>query len=110
MTNHNANLDSVFRALADPTRRAVLARLAIGPSSIGELAEPFDMALPSFLQHVKVLEHCGLVRTQKQGRVRTCRIEPGRIAEAEHWLSQQRQLREGQPARLSAYPQQEQDL
>lgn len=110
MTNHDSNLESVFRALADPTRRAVLARLTTGPSSIGELAGPFDIALPSFLQHVQMLEHCGLVRTRKQGRVRICRIEPGRIAEAEHWLSQQRQLREGQPARLSAYPQQEQDL
>lgn len=110
MTNHDSNLESVFRALTDPTRRAVLARLTTGPSSIGELAGPFDIALPSFLQHVQMLEHCGLVRTQKQGRVRICRIEPGRIAEAEHWLSQQRQLREGQPARLSAYPQQEQDL
>lgn len=110
MTNHDSNLESVFRALTDPTRRAVLARLTTGPSGIGELAGPFDIALPSFLQHVQMLEHCGLVRTQKQGRVRICRIEPGRIAEAEHWLSQQRQLREGQPARLSAYPQQEQDL
>jgi DNA-binding transcriptional ArsR family regulator len=102
MTNHDACLDSIFRALADPTRRAVLARLTIGPSSIGELAEPFNMALPSFLQHVKVLEHCGLVQTAKQGRVRTCRIAPHKIAEAEHWLSQQRQLWEGRPDRLGA--------
>lgn len=110
MANHDSNLDSIFRALADPTRRAVLARLTIGPSTIGELAEPFDMALPSFLQHVKVLEHCGLVRTEKLGRVRTCRIAADRIAEAERWLSEQRQLWEGRLERLDAFLQQEQDL
>jgi DNA-binding transcriptional ArsR family regulator len=85
-------LDSVFQALANPTRRAVVERLGRGPAAVSELAEPFDMALPSFLQHLRVLEDCGLVRSRKKGRVRTLRIVPGRIERAADWLSKQRVL------------------
>ncbi|MEO7774335.1 MAG: metalloregulator ArsR/SmtB family transcription factor [Steroidobacteraceae bacterium] len=84
------SLDDVFRALADPTRRLVLERLNRGPGSMSELAQPFDMALPSFAQHLDVLEHCGLVRSRKQGRVRTYQLTPRCLRAAEHWLQQQR--------------------
>mgnify|MGYP001175090765 CR=1 FL=1 len=85
-------LDRVFFALADPTRRAVVQRLSCGPLSVGELAKPFDMALPSFVQHLKVLEHSGLLRSRKTGRVRVCEIAPQPLADAENWLNQQRAL------------------
>lgn len=85
-------LDTVFHALANPTRRAVVERLGRGPTAVTELAEPFNMALPSFLQHLRVLEDSGLVRSQKKGRVRTLRIVPGRIERAADWLSKQRAL------------------
>ncbi|WP_299399813.1 helix-turn-helix transcriptional regulator, partial [Pelagibius sp.] len=80
MPNQEAALDTVFRALADPTRRAVIQRLNRGPASVTELAEPFDMALPSFLQHLKVLEESGLVRSKKVGRVRTCSVKQRELA------------------------------
>ena len=76
MDNLSSSLDLVFGALADPTRRAVLERLGEGEASIGELAQPFDMALPSLMKHVRVLEAVGLVESQKNGRVRTCRLKP----------------------------------
>lgn len=85
-------LDDAFKALADPTRRAVVQALGRGPASVSELARPFEMALPSFLQHLKVLEDCGLVATSKTGRVRTCTLRPEPLAEAEQWLEQQRSL------------------
>ena len=85
-------LDRVFQALADPTRRAVLRRLSGGSAAVSELAEPFDMALPSFLQHLKVLEGSGLVRSRKTGRVRTYRISPAPLRAAEGWMSEQRAL------------------
>lgn len=93
-------LNQVFQALADPTRRAVLQRLARGPAPVKELAEPFRMALPSFTQHLDVLEQSGLVRSKKVGRVRTYRITPRRLENAEHWLSKQRRLWEQRPERL----------
>ena len=83
-------LNRVFQALADPTRRAVLERLGKGPASMGELAQPFEMALPSFSQHLDVLENCGLVRSTKTGRVRTYELRPKVLGEAEHWLARQR--------------------
>ena len=83
-------VDTLFRALADPTRRHVLERLARSPASVSELAEPFDMALPSFVQHMAVLEQSGLVQSTKTGRVRTYRIVPQRLAAAEDWLGKQR--------------------
>lgn len=80
----------VFHALSDPTRRAVLAHLSRGPAAVGVLARPFDMALPSFLQHLGVLEACGLVRSEKNGRVRTYYLKPEPLEEAEGWLQKQR--------------------
>src|SRR2546430_10215409 len=76
MPNQQMHLDRVFRALGDPTRRAVLSRLCNGPAPVSELARSFDMALPSFAQHLDVLEECGLVRSRKVGRVRTYRLVP----------------------------------
>jgi len=91
-TSQQLVLNVVFQALADPTRRGVLERLGRGPASVSELAEPYDMALPSFVQHIKALEQSGLIHTVKRGRVRTCRIAPAAMAEAEDWLVSQRRL------------------
>ncbi len=88
----DAALDMTFRALADPTRRAVLQALGRGPASVSELAKPFEMALPSFLQHLKMLEDGGLVETRKVGRVRTCTLKPEALAVAQDWLDAQRTL------------------
>jgi DNA-binding transcriptional ArsR family regulator len=85
-------LDRVFHGLADPTRRAVLGKLTNGPAAVTELAEPFNMSLPSFLQHLNVLETCGLVKSRKAGRVRTYRLTPKPLRVAEGWLEQQRSL------------------
>ena len=90
MPNQSVPLDRVFQALADPTRRAVVERLTRGPAAVSELAAPFRMALPSFVQHLDVLQACGLVRSKKQGRVRTCSLVPQRLQAAEDWLSRQR--------------------
>jgi DNA-binding transcriptional ArsR family regulator len=86
----NQELTRVFQALADPTRRAVLERLTSGPAPVSELAQPFKMALPSFVQHLGVLEDCGLVHSKKRGRVRTYTLAPQPMKAAEHWLSAQR--------------------
>ncbi|HTN61450.1 MAG TPA: metalloregulator ArsR/SmtB family transcription factor, partial [Devosia sp.] len=90
MEQYSTQLDGIFQALADPTRRAVLGRLGQGPASISDLARPFDMALPSFMKHIRFLEGSGLIRTHKQGRVRTCAIDRQRFATIETWLSDQR--------------------
>jgi DNA-binding transcriptional ArsR family regulator len=97
------SIDSVFRALADPTRRRVLERLSRSPASVSELAEPFDMALPSFVQHLKLLEESGLVRSEKTGRVRTYQIAPRRLRLAENWLVRQRALWERRLDQLDDY-------
>ena len=94
---------TVFRALADPTRRAVLEQLSRAPASVTELAEPFDMALPSFLQHLTVLEASGLVRSRKSGRVRTYRLSPDPLRHAEDWLARQRSLWERRLGQFDAY-------
>jgi DNA-binding transcriptional ArsR family regulator len=86
----NEQLTRVFQALSDPTRRAVLERLTRGPAAVSELAQPFRMALPSFVQHLAMLEDCGLVSSKKQGRVRTYTIAPQPLQAAEHWLTAQR--------------------
>jgi DNA-binding transcriptional ArsR family regulator len=86
----NQELDRVFQALADGTRREMVERLVRGPASVGELAKPFAMSLPAVMQHLQVLEACGLVRSAKVGRVRTCRIEPAVLRLAEDWLGRQR--------------------
>ena len=96
-------IDGVFRALSDPTRRRVLERLGRSPASVTELAQPFDMALPSFIQHLRVLEGCGLVRSRKTGRVRTYRLAPKRLRLAEDWLALQRDLWERRLDQLDAY-------
>jgi DNA-binding transcriptional ArsR family regulator len=88
----NPPLDRVFRALADPTRRRVVERLAGGACATMELAEPFRMALPSFTQHLDVLQEAGLVRSRKQGRVRTWELVPETVESARHWLDVQRDL------------------
>ena len=96
-------MDDVFRALADPTRRRVVEALSQQPASVSELARPFKMALPSFLEHLKVLEASGLVRSEKTGRIRTCRIEPQALRSAEDWINERRILWEHRLDRLGAY-------
>ncbi len=96
-------VDSVFRALSDPTRRHVLERLSRSPASVSELAAPFDMALPSFVGHLRILEGCGLVRSAKTGRVRTYKLVPKRLQLAEDWLSKQRTLWERRLDQLDSY-------
>jgi DNA-binding transcriptional ArsR family regulator len=86
------NIDSIFKALGDPTRRKVMERLYQGPASLTELSQPFDMALPSFYQHVRVLQDCGLVQSKKQGRVRTYTATLAPVQAAEDWLSRQRKV------------------
>lgn len=103
MENHILSLDTAFHALADPTRRAVVSRLIQGPAPVKQLAEPFDIGLPAFLKHLRVLEDSGLIASEKTGRVRTCRIRPERLSEAEAWLSEQRALWEAGADRLATY-------
>ena len=96
-------IDAAFAALADPTRRAVVERLGDGPASVSELATGFTMAMPSFLQHVRVLEGAGLVRTEKQGRVRTCTLEPLALAAVEQWIVERRRTTEARYDRLAKF-------
>jgi len=96
-------LDGIFQALADPTRRAILTRLGGGPAAVGELAQPFDMALPSFMKHIAALEQSGLIRTAKSGRVRTCTLERGTFALVDGWLNEQRRVWTGRTDRLEAF-------
>ena len=96
-------IDDVFRALSDPTRRHVLERLSKSPASVSELAEPFDMALPSFVQHMGILENCGLVQSRKAGRVRTYQLAPKRLKLAEDWLGRQRAHWERRLDQLDTY-------
>ena len=103
MPNQIAQLDRVFQALADPTRRAVLERLSGGPAPTLELARPFDMALPSFTQHLGVLEKCGLVKSKKTGRVRTYELAPQPLQAAEDWMTDRRKLWERRLDQLDAY-------
>lgn len=103
MAAQAARLDGVFRALADPTRRAVLDRLAGGPASTGELARAHRMALPSFMQHLGVLEDAGLVRSRKAGRVRTFRLVPQPLSEAEAWMAARRALWERRLDQLDSF-------
>ena len=103
MPNQSIELNRVFQALADPTRRAVLQRLSGGGAPVSELARPFDMALPSFLQHLDVLEDCGLVRSRKSGRVRTYQLSPEPLKAAEGWMREQRALWERRLDQLDRY-------
>ncbi|MBK0398987.1 winged helix-turn-helix transcriptional regulator [Limibaculum sp. M0105] len=92
MTKYEPNLNLVFSALSDPTRRAVIARLARGPATVSELAASHAMALPSFLGHLGKLERAGLIRSTKSGRVRSCALTGAGLAPAQDWLSRQRAL------------------
>src|SRR3982750_1780134 len=92
MDNQETRLDAVFHALADPTRRAVLARLGRGGATISELAKPFEMALPSFMKHIGVLEKSRLIVSRKSGRVRTCALDRESIIAAERWFGEQHLL------------------
>ena len=103
MLNESARLDLAFQALADPTRRGMLARLSRGPASVSELARPLSMSLPAVLQHLQLLEASGLVRSQKTGRVRTCSIEPKALSAAERWIGEQRAMWEGRIDRLETF-------
>jgi DNA-binding transcriptional ArsR family regulator len=90
MLNYSTGLDPVFSALADPTRRVMVEQLSRGPASVSELAKPLDMSLSAVMQHLHVLEASGLVTSQKEGRVRTCRIQPQVLQSAEDWIAQTR--------------------
>jgi len=103
MLNESSQLDLAFQALADPTRRGMLARLSRAPASVSELAKPFAMSLPAVMQHLQMLEASGLVRSEKKGRVRTCQIEPAALASAEGWIAEQRALWERRLDRLEGY-------
>ncbi|HEY8571535.1 metalloregulator ArsR/SmtB family transcription factor [Phenylobacterium sp.] len=103
MLNNQPNLDAMFQALADPTRRAMLERLSRSPASVSELAGPLPMSLPAVVQHLAVLEQAGIVKTQKVGRVRTCRIEPAALSQAEQWINQRRTEWERKLDRLGDY-------
>ena len=101
--NRHETVNDVFRALSDPTRRQVLERLSRKPGSVSELAAPFRMALPSFVEHLKILEGSGLVRSAKLGRVRTYQLVPKRLQLAEDWLAGQRRLWERRLDQLDSY-------
>src|SRR5258708_6070394 len=103
MLNYQGALDAVVHALADPARRVMIERLARGPASVGELAKPLAMSLPGVMQHLDVLQACGLVRSEKLGRVRTCVIEAKALRAAEAWISERRALWEHRLDRLADY-------
>ena len=100
---NDSDLDAMFHALADGTRRAVVGRLLEGETSVSELAEPHPMALPNFLKHVRVLEQSGLIRTRKAGRTRICEINIEAIGQVERWALSHRQIWEGRLDRLGHY-------
>jgi DNA-binding transcriptional ArsR family regulator len=101
--NQPPSLDKVFHALADPTRRGMVERLVRGPASVSELSRPLDISLPGVMQHLQVLEASGLVRSEKAGRVRTCRIDPDALRVAEAWVTGQRTAWETRLDRLGDY-------
>ena len=103
MLNYQAELDRTFQALGDPTRRAIVDRLTAGPASVSALAAPLPMSLPAVMLHLKVLQESGLVISEKQGRVRTCRIDPMKLSLAERWVSERRQMWEQNLDRLGAF-------
>lgn len=96
-------LSATFSALADPTRRAILARLALGETSVSELAEPFDMSLPAVSKHLKVLEHAGLISRSREAQWRPCRIEPEALIGVDSWLEDYRRLWNERFDRLEDY-------
>ena len=103
MLDYAVDLDRVFQALADPTRRSMVERLSGGSATVSELGRPLGMSLSAVVQHVQVLESCGLVRTEKVGRSRTCRIDPVVLNSAEQWIADRRSLWERRLDRLGEY-------
>jgi DNA-binding transcriptional ArsR family regulator len=103
MLQRSDELDLMFQALADAGRRSMVDRLAKGPASVSELAEPLDMSLSAVVQHLKVLEASGLVQTEKQGRVRSCRLDTGKLQLAEQWINERRLQWEGRLDRLGDF-------
>lgn len=103
MLNQSPNLDTLFQALADPSRRVMVERLSRGPATVSALAEPLEMTLSAVVQHLAVLEASGIVRSEKVGRVRTCRIEPGALRAAEQWIHDRRTTWERRLDRLEDY-------
>jgi DNA-binding transcriptional ArsR family regulator len=103
MAQYSAQLDGVFVALADPTRRAVVRHLGHGPATVGDLAREFPMTLPSFMKHVRTLESSGLILTVKSGRVRTCVLNRERLALVDDWLAEQRRIWEERTDRLEQF-------
>ena len=97
------HLSTTYAALADPTRRAILARLAVGEATVGELAEPFAMSLPAVSKHLKVLEHAGLITRRRKAQWRPCRIEPGPLKDAAQWLEHYRRFWDDSFDRLDDY-------
>jgi len=103
MLNKSDALDRAFQALADPTRRHIVERLCRAPASVSELAQPLEMSLPAVVQHLQVLESSGLVKTEKVGRVRTCRVDPAAMRRVEQWIFQRRALWERRLDRLGEF-------
>jgi DNA-binding transcriptional ArsR family regulator len=103
MANKAADLSDVFYALADPTRRAIVAALGRGPESVSVLAAPFSMALPSFMKHLSVLERSGVICSSKAGRVRTCELAPRTLSQAERWIAEQRATWESRTDRMARF-------
>ena len=103
MAKHDPTLDRCFSALGDPTRRMILQRLGRGKATVSELAAPHDMALPSFMAHLKKLEAAELVTSTKEGRTRICRLAPGAFAPARDWLSEQSAIWDGRLDRFDDY-------
>lgn len=96
-------VDAVLHALADPTRREIVERLGHGPASVSTLAEPLPMSLPAVVQHLKVLEACGLVRSEKVGRVRTCRLEVTKLSTVQDWIADRKRMWESRLDRLGDF-------
>ncbi|AKI03016.1 transcriptional regulator, ArsR family [Hoeflea sp. IMCC20628] len=103
MAKHDTDLSNLFHALADPTRRSILTRLAQGSAPVTELANPTGLRLPTVMRHLSVLEEAGLIATSKDGRVRTCAIVPEALAPMRTWLDEQRQIWESRLDRLDDY-------
>ena len=103
MTNQSEHLDRLFHALSDATRRAIVLRLSQGSASVSELSRPFEMAMPTLLQHIRVLEDSGLIGTEKIGRVRTCAINQKAFDATQAWLERQRAVWESRLDRFEAY-------
>lgn len=108
MPNNDSLIETTFNALADPTRRAVVQALSSGPAAVSQLAQPFDMALPSFTQHLGVLEDAGLIASERQGRLRVCSLNLDALRMAEDWLAAHRHQAEERLDRLEAHLKQQQ--